>query len=151
MIQIIMSGNHFECTANLAVTKFHSFRCSVFVDNLQALTYEQQWSEFDLVIQTQNSFAWAHKIIEEKRLKYCIFSMQHKTESISIFFPSFYIKVFFCTQNWTFECKWMAEKNQRRWIKAIFHFCSSFPLLIGIQTFILIPMHSSACKLFQWN
>lgn len=80
-----------------------------------------------------------------------IFSMQHKTESISIFFPSFYIKVFFCTQNWTFECKWTAEKNQRRWIKAIFHFCSSFPLLIGIQTFILIPMHSSACKLFQWN
>lgn len=91
-----------------------------------------------------------HLLLQKKTSIF--FSMQHKTESISIFFYIILYQSFFL---YTKLDIWMQmngrKKNQRRWIKAIFHFCSSFPLLIGIQTFILIPMHSSACKLFQWN
>lgn len=106
----------------------------------------------------------------------CVFFLLSLLFGCFIVFTSCYIKklrffFFNATQNWInfnfflyhFISKfflytkldiWMqmnGRKNQRRWIKAIFHFCSSFPLLIEIQTFILIPMHSSACKLFQWN
>lgn len=86
----------------------------------------------------------------KKKLRFYFFNATQNWINFN-FFPSFYIKVFFVHKSGHLNANERQKKNQRRWIKAIFHFCSSFPLLIGIQTFILIPMHSSACKLFQWN